>query len=58
MFQVSAHVKFYGERFLDPRPTPNFQEQVSVFINPGDRVVPALGISAAPLFIMTKTVNP
>jgi len=41
-----------------PSPYPNFQDQVTVFMNPGEGVVPALGISGAPLPVMTKTVSP
>jgi hypothetical protein len=34
---VSVTAVFYG-RLLAPRPTPNLEDQVSVFITPGDRV--------------------
>jgi hypothetical protein len=42
---------FYGVGLLAPRPTPNLEDQVSVFMTPGDRVAQlypgALGSSGA-----------
>jgi hypothetical protein len=35
-FQNSSF--FYGVGLLAPRPTPNLEDQVSVFMTPGDRV--------------------
>jgi len=36
--QVSRHVMSYGERLSVIRPTPNLEEQISVFISPENRV--------------------
>lgn len=48
ILQVSAHVKFYGERLLDPRPASNFQDQVSVFMNLGVSCGPGTGDLGSP----------
>jgi hypothetical protein len=34
----SVTAVFYGVGLLAPRPTPNLEDQVSVFMTPGDRV--------------------
>ena len=36
VLHVSRHVMFYGDRLSGPRPTPNLEDQVSVFMKPGD----------------------
>jgi hypothetical protein len=45
----SVTAVFYGVGLLAPRPTPNLEDQVSIFMTPGDRVTQlhprALGIS-------------
>jgi hypothetical protein len=38
LFWGSVTAVFYGVGFLAPRPTPNLEDQVSVFMTPGDTV--------------------
>jgi hypothetical protein len=38
VLQPSRHVMFHGDRLSTPRPTPKLEDQMSVFISPGDRV--------------------
>lgn len=36
--QVSRHVMFYEDGLSANRPTPNIEDQASVFMNPGKKV--------------------
>jgi hypothetical protein len=38
VFLVSWHAIYYGERISDPRPAPNLENDLSVFITAGERV--------------------
>ena len=38
VLHVSRYVMFYGEGLMAPRPTPNLEDQVSLFVTPGQRV--------------------
>jgi hypothetical protein len=60
----SVTAVFYGVVLLAPRPTPNLEDQVSVFMTPGDRVAQlypramgSSGTSGVPLPVPT-TVGP
>jgi hypothetical protein len=51
---------FHGVGLLAPRPTPNLEDQVSVFVTPGDRVAQIIpralgssGTSGVPLPVPT-----
>jgi hypothetical protein len=39
VLHVPRYVTFYGERLIAPRPTPNLEDQASVFVTPGQRVI-------------------
>jgi hypothetical protein len=56
----SVTAVFYGVGLLAPRPTPNLEDQVSVFMTPGDRVAQlypralgSSGTSGVPLPVST-----
>jgi hypothetical protein len=53
----SQQISFYSVRLSASRPTPNLEDQVSVFISPGDRVVQqyprTLGTSGSPFPVPT-----
>jgi hypothetical protein len=38
LYEVPEQKFFYGVGLLAPRPTPNLEDQVSVFMTPADRV--------------------
>jgi hypothetical protein len=60
LFLRFRNSSFYGVGLLAPRPTPNLEDQVSVFMTPGDRVAQLYlralgnsGISGVPLPVPT-----
>jgi hypothetical protein len=57
LYWGSITAAFYGVGLLAPRPTPNLEDQISVFMTPGDRVAQlylrALGSSGVPLPVPT-----